>query len=350
MMGRTIPIGEHQFIDSYGLLSNAYNLLIALEDFQKTDRSQIEHIFPFQLFFRSSYKNLDGLIAAKLGDPNYKLSLWHSLSEPDNQEMMGNRIRIKKEIEDGVFKYEEDDLVPGGDYEAAKMLHKVRNHFLRGEKNQVFTLYGANSVGFAPYLGLLENGINKICSWSEKDLNRQLKLQEKFVRNGIVGTELLKPELKYQAIEIIKALVDLKEKGLIVNNRSHIRIGNLEIKRQGKVEIKKPLEILDDEPKFEGILEIFDSLYNTSIAKACFAHSESVSTARSVHKNKYILAAIALSTMAKNEITDQADLEGNYFNPSWIQDCSFNLEESPKAASMLKSDPMETCLGSLFRQ
>jgi hypothetical protein len=340
MLGRTIPIGEHQFIDSYGLLSNAYHLLKALEDeVPKTDQSAIRHIFPFQLFFRSEYKNIDGLIATKLGDPAYKLSLWHSLSESDNEKMVGYRTAIRQKIEENSFKYEEDDLVPTNDYEAAQMLHKVRDHFMRGERGEISTLYGANLTGYAPYLGLMKDGVDKICSWSVKDLNRQLRLQKRLADSGLYGTELLDPDVKNQALELIRALIKLRKAGLNISNRSHIRIGSLKVNKRGKEETKKPIEIVDNEHKFEGILEIFDSLYNSSIAKACLSHSESVSTARSVHENQYVQAAIALSTMAKNEITDQAELEGEYFNPSWIQDLSFDLGASSKASRLLDSMP-----------
>lgn len=339
MLGRTIPVGEHQFIDSYGLLLNAYGLLEALEGLPPSDRKQIEHIFPFQLYFRSEYKTLDGLIATKLGDPTYKLSLWQSLSEPDNPKMSQARNEIKKRIEEDVFKYEDDDLVPSKDREAAKMLHKVRDHFLRGEREQIFTPHGAKTTGFAPYIGLLEAGISKISSWTKMDLNNQIKYQAKLVDNGIAAAEILEPDLRGAAVEIIKTLIYLKQIGLKTNNRSHVRIGDATVTIRGKEKVMKFREVINNDPVYEAILEIFDSLYNASIAKSCSAHSESVSSARSVTDNDYVRAAMALSTMAKNEITDQADLKGEYFNPPWMHDLRFNLGRSSKVNLLFDSMP-----------
>ncbi|WKZ38715.1 MAG: hypothetical protein QY328_10650 [Anaerolineales bacterium] len=341
MLGRTIPVGEHQFIDSYGLLSNAYHMIKALDKLPKTDRSQIEHIFPFQLYFRGEYKTIDGLIAAKLGDPNYKLSLWRYLSKPDDQKMLDNRQKIKAKVEDGTFKYEDDDLVPNKDYDAAKMLHKVRNHFFHGEREQIYTLYGSKTIGIAPYIGLLEAGISRISNLTRKDLNSQIKHQAKLMDKGIIATEILDPKLKEIAVELIMILRQLKKLGLMTGNRSNIRIGNARIRSRGKEKIQKFREIVNNDLMYDAILEIFDLLYNSSIAKSCFAHSESVSSARSITDNHYVQAAIALSTMAKNEITDQADLKGNYFNPPWIQDFTFNLNVPSEAKLMLDSMPWE---------
>lgn len=341
MLGRTIPVGEHQFIDSYGLLSNAFHMLEALDKLPKTDRSQIGHVFPFQLYFRGEYKTIDGLIAAKLGDPDYKLSLWRYLSRPDDQKMIEHRQKIKAKVEDGTFRYEEDDFVPSEDNEAARMLHKVRNHFLYGEREQIFTLYGSKTTGIAPYIGLLEAGISKISSLTRRDLNNQIKYQAKLMDSGVISTEILAPELKEIAVELIMMLRQLKKLGLVTGNRSNIRIGSAKFIFRGKEKVQKFRDVVNNDLMYDAILEIFDSLYNSSIAKSCSAHSESVSSARSITDNHYVQAAIALSTMAKNVITDQADLKGNYFNPPWIQDFTFDLNMPSKAKLMLDSMPWE---------
>lgn len=341
MLGRTIPVGEHQFIDSYGLLQNAHAILESLEKLPRSERIGVEHIFPFQLFFRSEYKSLDGLIATKLGDPHYKLSLWQSLGEPDNPKMAEARIEIKKRIEAGSFKYEDDDFVPSGDREAAAMLHKVRNHFLQGEREQIFTLYGNRTSGYAPYVGLLESGIAKICSWTKKDLDSQIRYQAELKDNGIVATDVLEPELKEPATEIIKTLLRLRKLGLIAGNRSHIRIGSAQIRIRGRETLKNFTEIVGNNLLYEAILEIFDTLYNTSIAKACAAHSESVSPARSIVNNIYVRAASALAAMAKNEITEYSELKGSYFNPSWIQGLAFDVGNGSGVNAMLNSMPWD---------
>lgn len=344
MLGRTIPVGEHQFIDSYGLLDCAYELLTTLEELPRTERSQIEHIFPFQLFFRKDYKTIDGLVAAKLGDPNYKLSLWTSLNEAGPI----LRKQIKKRIEDGTFKWEEDDLVLPGDKEAARMLHKIRDRFSRGERSQVFTLYGENTVDTAPYIGLLEAGITTICKWSRRHLVSQSRYQSKLVKQGLVTgeVEVLPQDLVDPACELIESLKKLKELGLKIDNRSDIRIGALS--QKGRETNKKFKEIVDNDSIYEGILEIFDSLYNTSISKSCQAHSESSSSARSVTHHPHVRAALALSVMAKDEITDQASLEGKYFNPPWKQDYQFNFNEPSKASLLFESMPWKHVWESYF--
>jgi hypothetical protein len=134
-------------------------------------------------------------------------------------------------------------------------------------------------------------------------------------------------------------LRQLKKLGLITGNRSHIRIGSVKVATRRKESIQKFREIVNNDLLYDAILEVFDSLYNTSIAKACSAHSESVSSARSITDDDYVKAAMALSTMAKNEITDQADLKGNYFNPPWIQDFRFDLNIPSKTKLMLESLP-----------
>ncbi len=339
MFGRTITIGEHQFLDSFGLLNNAFDLLKAFQSLTPFDRDQVKHIFPFQLYFRNNYKTLNGLIAEKLGDPKYELSLWNGISSLEEDEMIQRRAEIRKKILDNRFKYEYDNLIPDDDYDAAMKLHAVHDKFEQGEQNQLFTLYGENSVDFTSYNGLLTKGIETICSWSESDLDFQLKRQKEIEKNGYEITRILKPSLISHTLKLINMLKTLTLKGLQDNNRSNIRIGN--VIENNKDTLIKFKNFVDDKFIYEGILEIYDSLYNSSIAKASFAHSESVSSARDFSENPYIIAANSLVTMVKNEITDQAEIEGKYFNPPWIQDTNLLADSCILNKKMLLSMPWE---------
>ena len=341
LLGLSIPIGEQQFIDSYGFLTNACDILESKKKLPMNERKKIDNIFPFQLVFREEYKTIDGLIAEKLGNPDYKLSLWNALGKSDNEDMVQKRIKIREKIENGNFQFENDELIPHSDIETAKKLNMVRKMFMEGEIGLSTTIYGEKITNYTHYNGLLEKGIKKITSYTEDDLSYQLELQRRRLESGFATYNLLEPNNVDQAIELINILNNLKDLGLGINNRSSIRIGFIEGNEYSKEKIVKFIDYINNEQKYEGILEVFDFLYNSTLAKSCFAHSESISTARNINENKYVEAALAISTMAKNEITDQAQIKGDYFNPPWLQNLNFSINSSQNTKRLIESVPWE---------
>ena len=327
LFGQTVPIGEHQFLDSDGFITNAVNLI----ESQKTiddpkDRRKVESIFPFRVGIRAAYSNIDNFIAVKLGDVNYKLSRWGSLDK-----MHGVRKQIKKKHEDGQFQFDDlYDLLPG-ESDSIDELKLVRDRFRGGEAGKFHTYYRKSTVIVAPQIPLLPRGLREITKWDEAFLLDEINLQHKLEVNGYEPREMFDPNLIKSAIELIEILKSLSNAGVSFENRSHVR-----------KEESGARKILPEENKFGAILEIYDRLYNSAAANAVGAHSEGVSSARDI-QDDYIKAASLLADLAINEITTNENSNTRQTSGvrdlQWAHNTNFGVLKDTKKESILEKMP-----------
>ncbi len=330
LFGQTVPIGEHQFLDSDGFITSAVDLIRSLNSIDNPkDRRKVESIFPFRVGIRAEFSTIDNLIAKKLGDVNYKLSRWQRLDK-----MHEVRNEIKKKYEKGNFKFENlFDMVPVEEQEAVEELKLVRDRFRGGEKGQILTLYNKPTVIIAGQIGLLHRGLEEIISWNDSDLHHRVELQEELRKKGYEPKDEFDPDLIKPAVELIERLRALHNAGISFENRSNVRRN------------QESRNVIPESNKFDAILEIYDSLYNTSIAKAVESHSESVSSARNIQDNIYLRAALALTTLAVNRITSrksehtrQSTGLGKF---QWMHNTNFGVLKASKEELVLAQMPWQ---------
>ncbi|MBU1934455.1 hypothetical protein KKF04_00205 [Patescibacteria group bacterium] len=330
LFGQTIPIAEHQFLDSNGFIPNAVKLIESLKLIDDPrDRSIVESIFPFRVGIRSELMPIDNFIALKLGDTNYQLSKWEKLNKKPEI-----RLKIKKMHEENRFKFNNlYTLLPDQEIEINE-LKMVRDRFLYGEKDGAFqTFYGTPTIMIAEKVPLLQFGFEEITKLDESLLYNEIEQQQEMVNQGIEPSAYIEPELFFPCIELITLIKELKKANLQFNNRTSIR-KDTHISRA----------IVPDEKKFGAILEIFDRLYNSAAAEAVQSYSEEVSSARDFD-DIYIQAGTSLAELAISKIplanniavgkTEQeVDLH-------WEIDTDFNVLHNSKVKIAMSNIPWE---------
>ncbi len=331
LFGQTIPIGEHQFLDSDGFINSAVDLINSIKNLDRKDRPKVTRIFPFRVGIRAAYGTVDNLIAVKLGDVNYKLSRWQSLGK-----MNDIRMEIKKKHEKGKFKFKDlYKIIPTDELGAVEELKLIRDRFVGGEKGEILTFYNQPTVVSAPFIGLLRRGLDELISWDESNLYKQIEEEQDLVMQGFEIKNALDRDLVTPALELIEALKALHKEGVSFDNRSDVR--------------KNPKfrQVIHDDNKFDGILEIYDSLYNSSVAHAVGSHSEGVSSARNIQDNLYIKAALELSALVINQVTSVRSeraaskklLTTREFQ--WVHDTNFDVIKDTKEQLVLSKMPWE---------
>ena len=327
LFGQTVPIGEHQFLDSDGFITNAVNLI----ESQKTiddpkDRRKIETIFPFRVGIRAAFSNIDNFIAIKLGDVNYKLSRWGNLDE-----MHGVRNQIKKKHEDGSFEFDDlYNLLPG-ESDSIDELRVIRDRFRGGVVGKFHTYYRKSTVMVAPQVPLLSRGLREITRWNEAFLLDEINLTQRLGVNGYEPREMFDPNLINPAIELVEILKSLSNDGISFENRSHVRKEEFGARK-----------IVPEENKFGAILEIYDRLYNSAAANAVGSHSEAVSSARDI-QDDYIKAASLLADLAINEITtsenNNTGQTSGVRDLQWAHNTNFGVLKDTKEELILEKMP-----------
>jgi hypothetical protein len=330
LFGQTIPIGEHQFLDSSGFIPNAVEFIKSLEIVDNPrDRMLVESIFPFRVGIRSVYMPIDNFIATKLGDTGYQLSKWDKLNK-----MPEIRLKIKKLHEENNFTFDDlYTLLPDQEIEINE-LKLLRDRFLHGEEGGAFhTYYQSPTVMEAQQVPLLSNGLEELCNLDEALLYAEIDEQRKLLDQGIEPNAYIEPELYSACVELIHLLKELKVAGLLLNNRSSIR-KDAHISRK----------IVPDPSKFGAILEIFDRLYNSAAAEAVHAYSEEISSARDFD-DTYIRAGISLAELAISKIPHTDCLGKTYPNSKeefhWTIDTDFSVLHNLKTEISLKKIPWE---------
>jgi len=328
LFGQTVPIGEHQFLDSDGFITNAVNLI----ESQKTiddpkDRRKVETIFPFRVGIRAAYSNIDNFIAIKLGDVNYKLSRWRSLDKTH-----GIRNQIKKKHEDGEFQFDDlYNLLPG-ESDSIDELKLIRDRFRGGEAGKFHTYYRKPTVMVAPQIPLLSQGLREITGWDEAFLIDEINLQQKLEVNGYEPREMFDPNLLKPAIELIEILKSLGNAGVSFENRSHVR-----------KEESGARKIVPENNKFGAILEIYDRLYNSAAANAVGSHSEGVSSARDIQddfvKAASLLADLAINEITTNENSNTRQTSGVVRDIQWAHNTNFGVLKDTKEELILEKMP-----------
>jgi len=327
LFGQTVPIGEHQLLDSDGFITNAVDLIDSLKSIDNAkERRRVEGIFPFRVGIRAAYSTIDNFVAIKLGDVNYKLSRWQSLDE-------NNEIRnlIKKRHNEGQFQFDDLYEMLPAESDAIDELRLVRDRFIGGEAGEFTTLYQTPTVSIAPQVPLLPRGLREIVKWDEAFLSDQVDLRHKLGISDLEIREVFDPDLMAPAIELIERIRALDNAGVSFDNRSHIR------KSESGSRVVVP-----EEDKFGAILEIYDRLYNSAVAKAVGSHSEGVSSARNV-QDDLIKAASALADLAIRHVTTIWDINTSKSSelekPQWVHETDFGVMSDTKEELVLAKIP-----------
>lgn len=327
LFGQTVPIGEHQFLDSDGFIESAVDLIDSQKSIDNAnDRRGVEGIFPFRVGIREAYSTIDNFIAIKLGDVNYKLSRWQSL---DRKHEVRNE--IKRRHEEGRFEFDDLYKMLPAERDAIDELRLVRDRFIGGEEGKFTTLYQTPTVSIAQQVPLLPRGLSEIVKWDEAFLSDQVDLRHKPGVGDIETRELFEPNLMAPAIELLERIRALDNAGVTFDNRSHIRRSE-----------SNSRAIVPEENLFGAILEIYDRLYNSAAAKAVDSHSEGVSSARNV-QDDFIRAASALADLAIRYVTTIWDIKtsksSDLEKPQWVHETDFGAMSETKEELVLSKMP-----------
>jgi hypothetical protein len=329
LFGQTIPIGEHQFLDSDGFIPNAVQLIKSLETIDNPrDRRKVESIFPFRVGIRQELLPIDNFIALKLGNTGYRLSKWVSLNNsPDKRQ------EIKRLHEEGKFKFIDlYSLLPGQEIDINE-LEAIRKRFLCGEQGGDFhTLYRTPTIMTAGSVPLLPLGLEKITQLDESSLHAEIEQQESLMEQGIEPSAYIDPELISPCMQLIEQLKTLKNEGLLLNNRSSVR-NETEITRK----------VISDRKDLEPLLEIFDRLYNSAAAIATESYSNVVSSARDFD-NINIRAATALAELAISKVPTADFVTGapeQAAHLNWEMDTDFSVLHNSKAEAAMAKIPWQ---------
>ena len=329
LFGQTIPIGEHQFLDSDGFIPNAVKLIESLKLFGPRDRRIIESYFPFRVGIRSELMPVDNFIALKLGDKDYKLSKWEKLNNSPKI-----RKQIKKKHEAGKFNFDDlYTLLPDQHIEIDE-LKLVRDRFLYGGKDGVFkTYYNTPTIMTADSVPLLPSGLEVLINIDESLLNDEIEQQQKLINQGIEPSIYIDPDLISSCMELITLLKELREAKLPLDNRSSIR-KNTDISRK----------IVPDDKQYNGLLELFDRLYNSSAAEAVQAYTEEVSSARDFD-DIYIRAGTSLAELAISKLPIASNIKAGELKEkkglNWEFDTDFSVLHNSKTKMVMANIPWE---------
>lgn len=329
LFGQTVPIGEHQFLDSDGFIPNTVELIKSLESIDNPhDRRTVEAIFPFRVGIRRNLLPIDNFIALKLGDTSYRLSRWETLNGlPDK------RKEIKRLHDEGKFKFEDLYTILPDQENGIRELEAIRKRFLNGGQDGTFhTLYRTPTIMEAGSVPLLPQGLEEIIKLDKSFLNAEIEQQRTLINQGVEPSAYIDPELFDPCMELIKLLKTLKNEGLPFNNRSSIR-NETEITRK----------VISERKELEPLLEIFDRLYNSAAAIATESYSNVVSSARDIDDIN-IRAATALAELAISKVptidfvTGEPEQDAHL---NWEMDTDFSVLHNSKAEAALKDIPWE---------
>ncbi len=329
LFGQTIPIGEHQFLDSDGFIPNAVELLKSLEKIDnRRDRRKIASIFPFRVGIREKLLPIDNFIALKLGDTGYRLSRWETLND-----LPGKREEIKRLHKEGKFKFNDlYTLLPDQELDI-KELEEIRKRFLKGGQGEDFhTLYGTPTRMIAGSVPLLPLGLEKLTQLDESSLFAEIQQQETSIKRGIEPSAYIDPELISPCLKLIEQLKNLENEGLLLNNRSSVR-NDTDITRK----------VISDQKELEPLLEIFDRLYNSAAAIATDSYNNGVSSARDFDdiniRAATTLAELAISKVLTADFVTGAPEQDAHLN--WEMDTNFSVLHNSKAEAAMAAIPWE---------
>jgi hypothetical protein len=335
MFGQTLALGDHQFLDSEGFLVVCHEFNRSYELLEEKDRTRMRNVFPFRLGLRSNWTTVDGFIADKLGDPGYKLSRWTGIGNHQNPDMTGVRKQIKNKILEGTFQFEDDPLVPDEDKDAAKELRIARRYFALGQQGQIETPFGNPVVINTDQTQILPNYLTLLADMEEKEIEIPVKINEELKRVGVEVDGFFTKQTLDASIQLITALKELKGEGISFENRSNVRLN------------PQARAAINNDEIYDGILELYDSFYNTSSATSGGAHSAVASVARNI-ENTFVKAAEDLATYAKQICsgrTSKPDFapteKSNFAFPLWSQDLRFDLLRGTQEEETLAQIPWD---------
>ncbi len=329
LFGQTIPIGEHQFLDSDGFIPNAVELIKSLESIDdQDDRRTVESIFPFRVGIRSELLPIDNFIALKLGDTGYRLSRWEKLNGLPDKRKEINRLHGK-----GKFEFNDLYTILPDQENDIKELEAIRKRFLYGEQGGAFhTLYKTPTIMTAGRVPLLPLGLKELTKLDKSSLDAEIEKQEILINQGIEPSAYIDPVLIPPCIKLIEQLKNLENEGLLFNNRSSIR---------NETEITS--KVISDRKELEPLLEIFDRLYNTAAATATESYSNVVSSARDFDDIN-IRAATALAELAISKVPTADFVTGEPEQDAhlnWEMDTDFSVLHKSKVEAVMKDIPWE---------